>query len=346
MKRIALISLTALLCAVLILSLCACGMGSVYENAGQYSTGNATLTDSIESLDIDWQGGKVTLAYHESPDIEISEQSSSALTDEIRMHWLVDGGTLRIRFTASGQMITGILKKDLTVTLPAGTVLNTLKVDVTSADVQIPDTAAETVVIGTTSGNVDAVLTAGNAEISSTSGDLSVTVTARERVKLDTTSGGISGTAGAKEITAVSTSGAILLTQTGAADSTKIETTSGRIDLICDTVGTLRISSTSGAKTVSAVKVQKADISGTSGKSSFTAENAPERLIISSTSGDINVNIPADASFTLSVDQTSGDFFYEDLALKKQGGKYIAGAGTASFELDSTSGDIRIGTVR
>lgn len=307
MKKIISIVLAVIMAAALTVSLSACGVASIYEHADKYSVGsNAVLTDTVDSLELEWQSGRIDIVYHDSREILLSEKSSSSLSDEIRMHWWVDGTTLRIHFAASGQVITGNLKKNLTVTLPADMIFSAFKLNVTSGDVQVSK------------------ITADYAD-------------------LNTTSGNISGTVQAKEIKATSTSGNIALTQQGETEDAVLDTTSGNIEFSCDTVGTLKADSNSGKVTVNAVKAQKAEIASTSGKISFSSAGMPERLKLDSTSGDISVKVPRDASFTLNVDQTSGDFFYQDIALKKQGDRYVAGDGAAAFDFGSTSGDIRLG---
>lgn len=346
MKKIISIVLVTVMAAALAVSLSACGISNVYEHADRYSVGNAKLTDRIDSLDLNWEDGRVDIVYHDSPEILLSETGSSSLSDEIRLHWWVDGTTLRIHFAASGQVITGRLNKALTVTLPSGLEFSSLKLDVTGGDVQIRKTVADYADLQTTSGSITADLNVKNADIGSTSGDLSVTVSAQDRVKLHTTSGKISGTVQAKEILTHSTSGKVSLKQQETSEKIEMDTTSGDIELNCAETGTLKAGSTSGRITVCAGKMQKADIDTTSGGISFTAYTTPGRMKIGSTSGDVSIRLPENASFTANVDQTSGDFFYEDIALKKQGDRYVAGDGSASFDIDSTSGDIRLGIAR
>ena len=62
---------------------------------------------------------------------------------------------------------------------------------------------------------------------------------------------------------------------------------------------------------------------------------------IGASSGDIDLWLPADAGFTASVDQASGDFS-SDLAMKMQGKKYVFGDGSGTLKVDTASGDVVI----
>ena len=351
MKNIIRVSLLAVLAAALVLSLCGCSgpgveVGPVYGNAGKYTAGDAVLTDPVDSIDVEWSRGNVELAYSEGSEITLSEQSETELTDEIRLHWWVDGSTLRVHYAASGQIITGKLEKNLTLTLPAGLSLSSLKISATSGEVNVQDTVAESVELNVSSGMISAGLQADDVKLDSTSGTVSVNVNARNTVEINTTSGKISATVQAGEIKAESTSGRVSLTQSGASDKIELHTTSGNIEAVLDTVGTVKASSTSGSVSLQGKKIQKAEAGCTSGTITFSADETPQRLILDSTSGDLRIYLPADASFTAEVDQTSGDFFYEDFALKKQEDHYIAGDGNASLSLHSTSGDIRLNAAK
>ena len=371
MKKTIVTVLAVIMAALLCLSLCACdaaGIGSIYEvydHAKEYMTGDTEWTGPVESLTVHWGRGDVEILYHDDPRILISEKSENGLTDELRVHSWLDEGTLRVHYAASGQVIVGELKKDLTITLPAGTRFALAEVEATSGEVRTEKLTAENISLSVTSGSVSAALEAGNAGISCTSGALDLTVSARGNVKLSATSGTVSAAVQAEEILAECTSGVISLTQMGESAKAELHSTAGRISVNSEKVGTLsasstsgtisvnsktadtlRASSTSGRITADAGYAQKAEISCTSGTIALTAAQAPERLSLETTSGDINVFLPADASFTLSVDQTSGDFFFEGITLEKLDGKYVAGEGGAVYEMESTSGDIRLAAAR
>ena len=48
-----------------------------------------------------------------------------------------------------------------------------------------------------------------------------------------------------------------------------------------------------------------------------------------------------DENFTISYDTTSGDFD-SDIEMAQKGSKYVAGKGSDRFNIDTTSGDLRI----
>lgn len=77
------------------------------------------------------------------------------------------------------------------------------------------------------------------------------------------------------------------------------------------------------------------DISiGTEGKN-------PNDIEISAVSGNITLALPTQSDFMLDFNTVSGSFTNE-LALKKQNGKYICGNGGASYSVETTSGDFNI----
>ena len=298
-------------------------LGTHYADAEQYTAGGATVTDPVNNLDIHWTEGLVTIAYHADNTIEISETAPKAISGDAQLRWWLDGTTLHIQYAKSGYFSLLSLKKELTVTLPEGFELEGCSVEATSADVKIPSLRAKNMVMNLTSGDLDlAQAGAESVALSSTSGDLFAGLEEAKTVSVDTTSGEIQ------------------LTQTGAAQSVSLSSTSGDIRATLGDADELQVSSTSGRVAVEAGTTKKADIGTTSGNITVRLA-AFDQLKIGSTSGDVTAALPSKPGFKAEIDTTSGSFD-SAIALKRDGDRYACGDESASLEIDTTSGDIRL----
>ena len=299
--------------------------GLAYANADKYTVGEATVSGTVENLFVDWTAGQVNIEYHDGEGVIITEKANQTLNEDDKLRWWLDGTTLRIRYAKPGFRISFNLDKQLTVSLPADTVLKSADISSTSGDLNIPGLVADEIRLGSTSGSISAVTVTKKLTASSTSGGIAV----RQgdtigTVDLDSTSGSISCTLGANAaaVTARSTSGSISLDAAGSVETVKLESTSGSIYPSLASVGKAELSSTSGC------------VDG--------VFSAIHDLKIGTTSGNVSVRLPADPGFTCRVDSTRGDFS-TDLALTKNGDTYTCGDGSAKCSIDTTSGSVRIG---
>ena len=150
------------------------GAGISYANADKYTVGGTTVTDTVENLFIDWTEGKVNIEYHAGSGITVSETADRDLSEDDQLRWWLDGTTLRIRYAKPGFRISVSLHKQLTVSLPEGTVLKTAEIGSTSGDLNIPALAADEIRLDSTSGNVFAVTDTKKLTASATSGDIQI----------------------------------------------------------------------------------------------------------------------------------------------------------------------------
>ncbi|MER1994220.1 MAG: DUF4097 family beta strand repeat-containing protein [Eubacteriales bacterium] len=301
--------------------------GIEYANAEKYTAGDTTVTGTVENLFIDWTSGEVNIEYHNGDGIFISETSKKPIAEDDKLRWWLDGTTLRIRYAKSGFRISFNLEKQLTVSLPEGTVLKSADISSTSGDLKIPYLAADEIRLGSTSGNVSAVTATGKLTAASTSGDVDVRQTADiDTADLDSTSGSIScELVNVKTLTANSTSGGIRAAVTGKA-------------------GTVKIGSTSGNVYPEIASADKVEISSTSGSVSGTVAAFAD-LKVGSTSGNVTLKLPAEPGLTLKTGTGSGSFG-SGIALEKNKDAYTCGDGSARCEISTTSGDIRIDPVK
>lgn len=68
---------------------------------------------------------------------------------------------------------------------------------------------------------------------------------------------------------------------------------------------------------------------------------APEALDIQTISGNIDLSLPEDVSFTLEFHSTSGELS-SDLPYRAEEGRYIFGNGEGEYKIGTVSGDVRI----
>lgn len=343
-----------LLLTLLVCALSSCRLlthiGSTYPDAEKYTPGDTVLSaEGVENLALFWTAGRVEFLFSDASEITLAETPAQE-TDEAKLHWYLDGDTLRVQFAASGYRTTDFINrgKTLTVTLPRGFSADTLSVSVASADVLL---------------SASDVLTLKTLDLSSASGDLSATVSAVETARLESTSGSVkfdssaptmesasihstSGTVRASilaagSITVTSTSGDVSVSVSGSADLVMAKSTSGKLAVNGNgRIGTLSLHSTSGDVHAHA-DAASVSVNSTSGGVRMEFATLPDVCRADTTSGNILLFLPADCDATFDVDQTSGHFDY-DIPLSSDGERYLAGNGQAQFTLAATSGNITI----
>ena len=292
-----------------------------YSKAENYTSGDAEITKPVKNLDIDWVTGKVNIAYHKGSSIEIGEKSNKPISKDLQMRWYLDGDTLRIRYAKAGFRLNSSQQKDLTVTLPEGTVFGDVNISATSATLNIPDLQAEFLKLDVTSGIIFATANAKEITCNATSGKIDLLMEDAETIK------------------AHAASGTIILTA-DASDKMDVSTTSGSIRITMKKAGTVHADSTSGDITAELGDVKKAKIESTSGDVQVKAASL-ETLKIDTTSGSVKAWLPTDPGFTARLDTFSGKIDY-DLPMAKQGDNYICGDGSGEVDINTTSGKITI----
>ena len=151
-----------LLAAFFALLLAGCGKGHgeefLYDRPENYTSGSASLTQPVKRLEIDWLAGSVHLEAGDTAELSFEESAGRTLSEELTVHWWLEGDTLHIKFCASGRWTLGGLQKDLTVTLPRNLTLEEVEITTVSAEIQAPELSARAVKWNTTSGDMTAQL--------------------------------------------------------------------------------------------------------------------------------------------------------------------------------------------
>lgn len=236
----------------------------------------------------------------------MSEKAKDSISEDLRVHWWLEGTTLHVKFAASGASLrwfnTG--HKELTLTVPEALSFDNVVIRAASAEIEAVNLAAETLSVSTASGNMDINCAANTISLNSASGD-------------------------------------IQLKQKDKAGEVSIDTASGRIDANLSRVDTASFESASGKIQVTAASVNSMSAKSTSGAVSCELEATPSECKLHAVSGDVTLNLPDDSDFTTNISTTSGDF-KSDFALKKDGSTYICGSGSAHIDIETTSGDVAI----
>lgn len=180
-----------------------------YDNADKYTAGSFTYAATgITDIDIDWVVGSVTLVQSDNAELSVSESGASLSEDE-KVHYWIDRGTLNIKFCKSGWK--GNLddkEKNLTVEIPQGVDLDVDNVSgkIVAENVSVGELSVENVSGNVTLGNVIARelsvenvsggiqingLTAGDISIDGVSGSIELSELSAPKAEIETVSGKI-----------------------------------------------------------------------------------------------------------------------------------------------------------
>lgn len=307
MKKMTALTVLTVLALGAVLVLGGCSAGSItYANSDKYSAGDAEFSEKIENIEIDWASGSVSVVTHAGDTVILSEETESSLPEDLRVHWWLDGATLRVRFTASGADLKRLATeyKALTLTVPERLSFGDVTVRAASADVDAGDISAETLSVSTASGRINVRCEANSTKLKSASGS-------------------------------------ILLVQTGEAGEISLNSASGSIDASVEHAHEAALESTSGSISLSAGAVGSLTAKGASGAVYCDLGAVPDTCKLSSASGSVTLLLPESAGFTATVKTGSGGF-ESDFALKTQGGTYISGDGSADVSIKTASGGVAI----
>ncbi|MBR2667800.1 MAG: DUF4097 family beta strand repeat protein [Oscillospiraceae bacterium] len=317
----------AVLCAVLGAGLCGCGnlpspdTGDADDR--DWSIGNTSISDPVENLAVKWVDGTVTVGCHDGDDILVEETCNKPLTEETTLHWRLDGTTLHVEYGTPGPRVSlTSLNKQLTVLLPKSCALGSAAVSVSSGDVFLEDLQADQLALSASSGSVSAACQADSVAISASSGDITVECKA-------------------KTVSISTSSGFITLAQKGAAESVSLDTSSGDITAVLDRAARLEADTSSGFIDVTAADLEDASFHSSSGSMTLRSGTCPRKLTVDTSSGDVTVAVPDTPGFTARIDTSSGDFD-SGIALSKNGDTYSCGDGSGSFQIDTSSGNVKL----
>ena len=59
----------------------------IYDHAEHYSSGDAEFTDKIESIEVDWVSGSVSVVSHPGNTVVLSEKAEGSIPEDLHVHW-------------------------------------------------------------------------------------------------------------------------------------------------------------------------------------------------------------------------------------------------------------------
>lgn len=307
MKR-TMFSLTLLLILSVALSGCSIVGSRISHALGDeenYIMNEEIITEKVESIDIDWRVGKVSITPWDGEDIVVKEKSDTTLTSRTKMRVRNQDGNLTIEDTAKGVWLLPLLfKKDLEVMVPVGVDLRIVDVKATSS-VYISELSVMDVNIESTSGDIvlDEMKVIGNTSLKSASGKIDADMKAGVSFKAETASGSIKTN-------------------------------------ISESLTTLDAKSASGSLNIAVKDTERINTLSASGKVELTVEGKCSSIDAVSSSGGVKLNLgEATTGFLMTASSTSGRVQC-DFPSSVIGDQYTWGDGSTKIRLRSTSGRV------
>ena len=246
--------------------------GEDYPDARKYKTGAFTYAaDEVKAVEVYWRSGEIALIESGASELSVSE-SGSELPEDTALHYLLDGGVLRIRFCGSGaRILVNEADKRLRLEVPKGI---DISVHTTSALVKADALEQGNILISAFSGRTElGTVTAENIDLSSSSGAIRAGSVAAQTVKCRSSSGSVGlGSVSAGTLDCGTSSGAVTVGN-AAAETIRIATSSGRAELAFSEATSAEIHSSSG-KIVLTLAGGGAELSYTSGSGKLFTEHS------------------------------------------------------------------------
>ena len=254
-------------------------------------------SDSIDSVEINWIAGDVTVRPYDGKAIQLMEYAQRDLRDNEKLQFHTSGKRLTVEYRENGVRIR-MPQKKLDVMIPRALCesLAAFTLDTTSADIDIENINAETLKASTVSGGLHlADATARKATMETTSGSIKVSGIVADDININTVSGSVRlNGAKTSALHCESTSGSLDLD--GSFVKATLESVSGSVSLRSDTVpDKLKTDTTSGSVTVAvpntgAVTVSHSSVSGKlSSDIPITMHGANAQFDFSTVSGSVKI---------------------------------------------------------
>ena len=250
-----------------------------YPDGEMFTPGEIEISEPVRNLDIGWLSGDIHIAYHSNPTVTVTERSEQEISEKDRMHWRLDGDTLRVRYAESGTRTSLALEKELTITLPEGTALDTALFESTSGNLVIPSLRAGKITANVKSGDIDASVAAKRMTVLSVSGNV--------RLQLEEK---------ADDLSVVSASGDVRVEGIDA-ERIQISTASGDIDTTMKTIADFDAKAASGNVHAILEHADRSNIKAASGDVEMKIAEF-EALDVNVTSGNVHLFLPEEYGFT------------------------------------------------
>ena len=150
--------------------------GFTYEDADEYSVGEAAIKDTVTDLEINWVAGSIKVIPADTDEIRVTEAYNGD-DDDLRLRWRVKNGKLTVQFRKSTVFGTSnSVSKDLTVAIPAAMLESMGDVEITtvSGGVQFTGNADE-FTLDAVEGDLTITGDIGELEVDAVAGKLNFT---------------------------------------------------------------------------------------------------------------------------------------------------------------------------
>lgn len=276
-----------------------------YDDTG-YLTGEVSVTDTINKIDIDWISGSVTIERYDGTEVKVKETATATLTEDYILRYRVEGSILHIRFCKPGIWKLGKLKKSLTVQVPTDAEIEQIGIKSVSANVVANGFELDFLNVESVSGDIklDDVRVTRLMDIYTVSGKVNLTTDDNKKINMFSVSGNIN------------------LKSTGKLEDFTCKTVSGKVD-------------------INAYEAVACSLESVSGQIEFRLKVVTGEHRFESTSGDVKLWLDDGGSFVARTSTVSGDIEC-DFEYTKSGTTYTVGEGGASINVSTVSGDIDI----
>ena len=180
--------------------LCAAVEGSAYEDStiladynpvdmSQYNTMGEYYPpqDNIDTLNINWQGGRVEVIAYNEEDYYMEEGATRQLQEDERLSYSIDGNVFSIDFTSSEDITVGDAYKRVEVRVPRDIAENMKTINInTNGEVVVRNITAQTIKINGREGDINCEnVYAKDMDIDSQNGNVNLKVGSSVGYKLD-----------------------------------------------------------------------------------------------------------------------------------------------------------------
>ncbi len=201
-----------------------------YTNAKDYTVGDGSVSDGVSRLQIHWASGKVSVSTYDGDEIVFRESGYGK--DSERMCYLLQSGTLTLRYKQSGFYWGSFPKKTLEVLIPEKE-LGYLSISVASADTTLSGISASSFNFDTASGDLDVRdCSFDSVDIDCASGECSLAACKIGSFEMDTASGSARINGSVDRIDFDGASADLTVVTDVTPQSIETDTASGRVELV------------------------------------------------------------------------------------------------------------------
>ncbi len=120
-----------------------------------YAMGEYYPPDTVDTLNIDWQGGRVEVVAYNGSDYFVEEASTRYLLENERLAYTLDGSVFSLRFTDTPETVISDAYKKIEVRIPReiAAKLKSLNIN-TNGEVILKNITAEKITVNGKTGNV------------------------------------------------------------------------------------------------------------------------------------------------------------------------------------------------